>query len=305
MSAFDDSEVCRTILDNLPTGLCAVDIHKRILFWSTGAERITGHLRHDILGHCCTEEAVLHCDQPGQQTCREECPLARAIKSAQLTEAVAFLQHKDGHEIPVRVRAVPVRNVHGSIIGAVETFDDQLAVNPDDRNRTTEVATTVDDVTGIANHACIQSRLRETLRAFTSSQAPFGLLCFRMEGLDRFRASFGVDAASSLLRALAHTLKSALWQTDFVGRWSDDQFLVILNGCREEALQSVRERLLLMVSNESVEWWGERRSLPITVGQATPQPGDTTATLLQRVQLSLDAAPGMVRAAAANSPGGR
>jgi PAS domain S-box-containing protein len=148
MSAFDDSEVCRTILDNLPTGLCAVDIHKRILLWSSGAERITGRLRHDILGRCCTEEALLHCE-PVQQTCREDCPLARAIKNAQLTKAVSFLQVKDGHAIAVRVRAIPVRNVHGSIIGAVEIFDDQLAVNVDDRNRTPEVATAIDEVTGL------------------------------------------------------------------------------------------------------------------------------------------------------------
>ena len=305
MSAFDDSEVCRTILDNLPTGLCAVDIHKRILFWSSGAERITGHLRHDILGRCCTEEALLHCDQPVQQTCREDCPLARAIKTAQPTEAALFLQHKDGHEVPVRVRAVPVRNVHGSIIGAVETFDDKLAVNLDDRNGTTEKASAIDEVTGIAPYACIQSRLRETLRAFTASQVAFGLLCFRIEGVDRFRASFGLDAASLLLRTLAHTLKSALWQTDFVGRWSDDQFLVILNGCREDALQSVCERLRLMLANDSVEWWGERRSLPISVGLVTPQARDTTVTLLQRLQISLDATPAATARAAASPSEGK
>ena len=74
MSAFDDSEICRTILENLPTGLCVVDIHKRILFWSSGAERITGHLRHDVLGHCCTEEALLHCDEHPAETCRDTQP---------------------------------------------------------------------------------------------------------------------------------------------------------------------------------------------------------------------------------------
>ena len=34
-----------------------------------------------------------------------------------------FLHHKAGHEIPVRIRAIPVRNPHGSIIGAVEIFE--------------------------------------------------------------------------------------------------------------------------------------------------------------------------------------
>src|ERR1051326_3644580 len=300
MSAFDDSEICRTILENLPTGLCVVDIHKRILFWSSGAERLTGQLRHDVLGHCCTEEALLHCDQRRPETCRKDCPLARAIKTAQPADAVLFLQHKAGHEIPVRVRAVPLRNVHGSIIGAIETFEDQPAVNLDHRTASAEAAGAIDQITGLSTRASMESHLRTALSSFTNLKAPFGVLCFRMDGLDHFRASFGSDAASSLLRVLAHTLKAALWQTDFVGRWSDDQFLVILNGCREDALRSVCERLRSMLSNDAVEWWGERRSLLVSVGQATPQPEDTSALLLQRLQDSLEAA-GSARAATANS----
>lgn len=306
MPAFDDSEICRTILENLPTGLCVVDIHKRILFWSSGAERITGHLRHDVLGHCCTEEALLHCDECPAETCKDECPLARAIKTAQPADTVLFLQHKAGYEIPVRARAVPLRNVHGSIIGAIETFEDQPAVNLNHRTGSAEAAGGIDQITGISTHASMDVHLREALRCFTNLQAPFGVLCLRIEGLDHFRASFGIDAASSLLRVLAHTLKGALWQTDFVGRWSDDQFLVILNGCQVDALRSVCERLRSMLSNDSVEWWGERRSLPVSVGQATPQPGDTSALLLQRLQNSLEAAStGIARAATANPPGSK
>jgi len=304
MSAFDDSEICRTILENLPTGLCVVDIHKRILFWSSGAERITGHLRHDILGHCCAEEALFHCDERRAEACREECPLARAIKSAQPADAVLSLQHKSGHEIPVRARAVPLRNVHGSIIGAVETFEDQPAAILDHRTASAEATGAIDPVPGLSTLASMEFHLRTALSSFTNLQAPFGVLCFRMEGLDHFRASFGSDAASSLLRVLAHTLKGALWQTDFVGRWSDDQFLVILNGCREDAFRSVCDRLRSMLSNDAVEWWGERRSLPVSVGHTTPQLGDTSALLLQRLQNSLETA-GSARAATANPSGSK
>src|SRR5215467_4422701 len=108
MSAFDDSEICRSILENLPTGLCIVDLEKKIVMWSRGAERITGHARHEVVGHCCIGEALLHCDQPGCEFCKEDCPSARAMKTAQPVDALSFLHHKDGHEVPVRVRAVPV-----------------------------------------------------------------------------------------------------------------------------------------------------------------------------------------------------
>ena len=124
MPSLHDPDLCRNILESLPTGLCVVDMQKRIVFWSDGAERITGHLRHDVIGHSCVAETLLHCDQPGCEFCKEDCPMARAIKTSQPAEAVGFLHHKAGHEIPVRIRAVPVHNPHGSIIGALETFEE-------------------------------------------------------------------------------------------------------------------------------------------------------------------------------------
>jgi GGDEF domain-containing protein len=125
-------------------------------------------------------------------------------------------------------------------------------------------------------------------------------LCFRLEQLDRFRASFGPEAASSLLHVVAHTFEGALWKTDFVGRWSDDLFLVILHGCREDALHAVRDRVQRLLSDCSIAWWGERRSVPMSIGQATMQTGDTSASLMRRVEQSLNAV-SHARACAAGS----
>jgi diguanylate cyclase (GGDEF)-like protein/PAS domain S-box-containing protein len=302
MSEFHDSEVCRSILESLPVGLCVVDLQKKIVLWSDGAERITGHLRHQVIGHSCVSEALLHCDQPDCEFCNQESPLARALKTSHSAEGLGYLHHKAGHKVPVRIRAVPAHNSHGSIIGVVETFDDPATTAPDDREATLELPGSVDDATGVASHVMMQSHLCDTLATFAEVQVPFGVLCFRLEALDHFRASFGSEAAASLLRVVARTLESALWKTDFVGRWTDDQFLVILNGCREEALNSVRERIRRMLAGNAIEWWGQKRSLPVSIGQATAQSGDTTESLLERLQNSLAvASAGHSRAAAASS----
>ncbi|MGO9084387.1 MAG: diguanylate cyclase domain-containing protein [Candidatus Sulfotelmatobacter sp.] len=291
MSAFHDPEIYRGILESLPTGLCIVDMQKRIVLWSDGAERITGHLRYDVIGHCCVGEPLLHCDQQDCEWCHEDCPLARAMKTAQATEALGFLHHKAGYEIPVSMRAAPVHNAHGSIVGAVEIFEDQqqsaLANHRDDA---LHLAGYVDEVTGVASHAMMQSHLREMLGTFAEVHVPFGVLGLRLEGLDDFRARYGLEAVASLLRVIGRTLEGSLWKTDIVGRWSDDQFLVLVNGCSDEALRSVGERVRHLLSSNGIEWWGERRSLPVSIGQAAAQPGDTIELLMERMQKSLHAA---------------
>jgi diguanylate cyclase (GGDEF)-like protein/PAS domain S-box-containing protein len=291
MSAFHDLEIYRNILESLPTGLCVVDMQKKIVLWSDGAERITGHLRHEVIGHCCVGEPLLHCDQQDCEWCNEECPLARAIKTAHTTEAVGFLHHKAGHEIAVHIRAVPVRNGHGSIIGAVETFEDQQpATSADHRENSLQLAGCVDPVSGVASHAMMQAHLRETLGTFAEVHVPFGVLCLRLEGLEDFRARYGPEAINALLRVVGRTLEGSLWKTDFVGRWNEDQFLVIVNGCSEEALRSVGERVRRLLASNGVEWWGERRSLPVTTGQAAAHPGDSIESLMKRAEKSLEAA---------------
>jgi diguanylate cyclase (GGDEF)-like protein len=135
----------------------------------------------------------------------------------------------------------------------------------------------------------MQAHLRRTLASFIEFQVPFGILCLRLEGLAHFRASLGTEAASSLLRVVARSLESTFWATDMLGRWSDDQFLVILNGCREEALDSVRERIRRILANDGIEWWGERHSLPVCIGWAAAQSDDTFESLIARVQKSLEA----------------
>lgn len=286
MPGFHDPETCRNILESLQTGVCVVDLQNKIVFWSDGAERITGYLRHEAVGRCRAGNMLLSPDQKNPQARVEECPAEAAIRNSQPVEAATSLHHKAGHRVPLYIRAVPVRDAHGSIIGAVESFEDDQQPAGFEEREDCLLPGFADEVTGIANHAMMQSHLRETLGTFAELRVPFGILCLRLEGLAQFRSNFSPHAASALLRVFAQTLTSALWHTDFVGRWSDDQFLVILNGCSEYDLHSVRERVRKMVANDGVEWWGEKRTLPVSIGHTSATPGDAIETMLARVQQS-------------------
>ena len=80
----------------------------------------------------------------------------------------------------------------------------------------------LDDVTGLPNQAMMQSHLREMLGTFAELHIPFGIVCVEVFELDQFRARYGQEAATSMLRVLARTLRNAVWPADFVGRWSED-----------------------------------------------------------------------------------
>ncbi len=286
MPAFADPEIYRDILDSLRIGVSVLDLQKKILFWSDGAQQITGYARIDVLGHPCTDNILLRCNQSNCEMCSQKCPMATALHDAGPVEAILFIHHKSGHRVPVRISAVPLRDKHGSLVGVIQTFEGEFAVNgPDPNQRNMKERGWLDEITGLPNQAMMQSHLREALGTFAELQIPVGVLCFEAPEFAQFRAHYGRQAASSMLQVLARSLRNSVWAADFVGRWSEDRFLVILIGCSDDELEAISERMLRMVSSTTIEWWGEQLSVPISTVRTSAQAGDSVESLLQRLRL--------------------
>jgi two-component system cell cycle response regulator len=290
MTGFEDPEIYRTLLEALKTGLCVVDRQRKIVFWNDGAQRTTGYLRHEVVGHSCVENLLQHCDGKSCELCGESCPLTAALHDAKPMDAMGFVHHKGGHRIFVHTWTVPVRDKHGSVIGAMQCFEARHVVPSLDRRRdSTSNAGFLDPVSGVANHAMMQSHLRETLATFRELGATFGVLGIQLGRLAEFRAKYGSEATNSMLRVVAQTLENSLRPSDFVGRWAEDQFLAILTNCNISALDAVSERVLKMAGSGGIEWWGRELHFAVTIAKTVPQAEDTLELLQQRVQESFAA----------------
>jgi diguanylate cyclase (GGDEF)-like protein/PAS domain S-box-containing protein len=283
MPSFQDPETYRDILDNLQIGVSVLDLQKKIVFWSDGAERITGYSRIDVLGHSCIDNILLHCNQVSCEMCVEKCPLNSAMQDGRPVEANGFIHHRSGHRAPVRTWAIPLRDKHGALLGVIQTFEDEFAVTgPDPNDESMRRLGCLDELTGLPNQSLMQSHLREALGTFAELHIPFGILVIETHDLPKFRARYGHEAGSSMLQVLARTLRHSVWSTDFVGRWSEDRFLAILAGCGERQLYAATERIVKMMASATIKWWGQELSLGVFTGLACAQPGDDVEALLQR-----------------------
>jgi diguanylate cyclase (GGDEF)-like protein/PAS domain S-box-containing protein len=289
MSAFQDPETCRDILNGLQIGVSVLDLSKKIVFWSDGAEQITGYVRIEVLGHSCRDNIFLHCNEVSCEMCGEKCSITTALHDATPVEGLGLIHHKSGHRTPVRTWAIPLRDKHGSIIGIIQTFEAEFTVaGPDPNVRSMKERGCLDDVTGLPNQMMMQSHLREKLGTLAALQIPFGIVCAEIPELGRFRARYGQEAATLLLQVMARTLRNTVWPTDFVGRWSEGQFLTILSGCGETALRVVSERMLKMTASATIRWWGEELSVRVSIGRTGAVAGDTIASLIQRAQPAIN-----------------
>src|SRR6266550_3659393 len=170
MPELQDPDIFRTILESLQTGVYVVGRDGRILFWNQGAEKITGYLRHEALGRCCRENVLAHCNDHNCVQCGVSCPIAGTLHEGKSSQGEIYFRHKKGHRVPVYMRAVAIRDPHGSVIGAAESFDEQRLVSETDSSESNLAAHHCLDVgSGALTHELIQSHLRENVAFFRNS----------------------------------------------------------------------------------------------------------------------------------------
>ena len=304
MPDFQDPEILRAVLDSLQTGICVADRNGTIRFWNQGAERLTAHKRHEVVGRSWRDNILVNCDGQGCVACGATCPLTRTMHQGKPHEAKMQLRHKEGHPVHVMMWVAPIRDARGSIIGMAQSFDEQKFASDRDRNQHTLAAHgCVDETTGVPNQEFTQFHLVENLASFARYHLPFGIIAIKVDRLEHFRAAYGRQAGPAILRVVAQTMKTSFRPADFVGRWTDDQFLVILVNCRDQGVERTWERIRKMVTCAGLRWWSDELAVTTSVGFATAQDGDTIESLLNRAQISLQRSSLKKAAAATGSQG--
>jgi PAS domain S-box-containing protein len=125
MSEATDQNLHRLVLESLPIGVYVVNREGKIILWSAGAERITGHLRQDVLGRLrCEDEFLEHTDSENNALIGSSVPLVETLREGRAITGEVSLRAKSGQFPPVQLQTVPLRDGHGSVQGAVEVFEE-------------------------------------------------------------------------------------------------------------------------------------------------------------------------------------
>jgi len=288
MSVFADVEIYRTVLEQMQTGIYMVDCDQKIQFWNDGAEIITGHLRQDVVGHFCRDFFPPQ-KEPGKNgVCELGGAVASALRDGRPAIADVTLRRKAGHQVTVHVRAAPIRNRAGSVIGAVESIiGDPWACYADRRHNKLASYGCLDETTGVMSAGYIHTHLRESMTMYAEHRMPFGILCIQVDSMEKFGSAYGAAAVTAALRAVAQTVEGSLRPTDFVGHSDGNVFLAILTECTDNELSKTAERLKNGVDNTKITWWGDELPVTASFGGTTVASGDDEKSMLQRAEEAL------------------
>jgi len=281
----DDNNFYKEIIDHLYDGVYFVDRERMITYWNKGAEHITGYDASQVIGHSCRDNLLNHITASGEQLCKGHCPLAACMEDGEPHEADVFLHHADGHRVPVLVRAAPLRDGGGTIIGAVETFSgDQGLMSVRSELRQLRRSVQTDQLTEVGNRLLLEGRIRaaiEELKHHTGTTV--GLLFIDIDHFKQCNDAYGHEVGDKVLRMVAATLQHNLRKSDVIGRWGGDEFLAILYDVESvDNLRHVSDKLRTLVEYSRLDLPAISLTVMVSVGATLLFPADTIESVINR-----------------------
>lgn len=105
-----------------------------------------------------------------------------------------------------------------------------------------------DQLTGLANRNLLSERLSHTLAMTERSGRPMALLFLDLDGFKAINDEVGHRAGDGVLQAVAARINGVVRESDIVGRFGGDEFLVVCEEADTESALAVAQRIQQAVS---------------------------------------------------------
>jgi diguanylate cyclase (GGDEF)-like protein len=178
-------------------------------------------------------------------------------------------------------------NANGVIIGALEVFEEVMA-SAHRGVRDFEAFGCSDSSTRAAHRRYGEMMARHALEALNMFEIPFGWLRIGLDGAEDLDRGFGHGMVEAAVKLIAAAMDRNLGTHDVLSRWDGGELRVQINRCSHSELAAAAERLCLLVRASTLEWWGDRLRVTVSVGGATAEPGDTLELLDARASEVFD-----------------
>lgn len=274
----DRTELLDSALDMLPDGLAVFGGEDEVVLWNHAAEAITGYAGVELRMRPVPEELeALIAEGPRLVEVRPGTS-ARAGRGA-----LVRLRHKLGHEIPVMTRRLVLRDGLGGRIGTAAMFHPAQSLDALPHGEAGE------DAEVAASQADLDDRLSSEFEDFQRGGLPFGVLWIGVDQAHDLRRTHGAGACAAMFEKVQRALRAGLRPGEEIGRWGEDEFLVIAHERTAEMLAGHARTLAGLARTTDFRWWGDRVSVTVSIGAAQAECGHSgdLAQLLERARKAM------------------
>jgi diguanylate cyclase len=145
----------------------------------------------------------------------------------------------------------------------------------------------VDPLTGLPNRAAWSERLDHDVQAWQASAEPLCLAILDLDHFKRINDSYGHLAGDKVLKIVTNVMRTRLRGRDFIARFGDEEFVLLLPGSALAAGRALSDDLRAAVEACPFHFKGERVTVTVSIGVSAFQIGDQAETVLKRADQAL------------------
>jgi diguanylate cyclase (GGDEF)-like protein len=105
-----------------------------------------------------------------------------------------------------------------------------------------------DALTGVLNRRAIMVALEGQIRAARAFGKTFGVIMADIDNFKKINDTYGHAAGDMALRAFTRRLSAILRQTDYLGRYGGEEFLLLIGDTNQEQLMQFANRFRLVIA---------------------------------------------------------
>jgi diguanylate cyclase (GGDEF)-like protein/PAS domain S-box-containing protein len=267
----DRSELMEAALESFPEGLALLGREGEVGFWNQAAEKITGFPSIEVVTRPIPwglEPLLLETVEAGEAQPRPQRERGVLIR----------LQSRSGGAVALMMRTVMLRDALGMRIGKAVIFHlaegvDSLPHGESSEETNLETA-----------QAEIEEQVRTAYEDFLEGGVPLGLMWITVDQAHDLRRTHGEKAYETMLERMERTLTNGLRPSEEIGRWGDDEFLVLSHEPSSVSLAAHAQSLAGLARTSDFRWWGDRQSLTVSIGAAQARKPESLVQLFARLQ---------------------
>ena len=152
--------------------------------------------------------------------------------------------------------------------------------------RSLERRATTDDLTGLVNRREFERLADESLLAADRFSTGVCVMLIDLNGFKQINDTLGHEVGDRVLQSAAHRLRDAVRDTDAVGRWGGDEFVILLPGLQDgTAVRNSAERIGRQLGGTPIV---DDVRVTAAIGAALfPRHGDTLDALVRAADVAM------------------
>lgn len=125
-----------------------------------------------------------------------------------------------------------------------------------------------DSLTGLYNRRYVFRLFRDELKKYGRYSDPFSVMLIDADHFKKINDQYGHRAGDAALKAIADACNRSVRNTDVVGRFGGEEFIVLLPHTEAREAAIVAERIRNTILESDICWQGQRLDVKLSLGVA-------------------------------------